>query len=151
MPQPLLRTPAREQFARFSPDGKWIAYESDESGRYEIYVQSFPQARERRQVSNDGGIQPCWNTNGRELIYTADSQVLSVAFDARQGLRLGRPEVLFRSPFAASVRPSGEFSLTPDGRGFLLLEDVATPAAPRQVEVVVNWFEELKQRVPLAR
>jgi Tol biopolymer transport system component len=149
-PSPLLKTAARELSAAFSPDGKWIAYQSDESGRFEVYVQSFPGPGERRQASNDGGVQPSWNTNGRELFYTADDRVLSVSFDARQGLRLGRPELLFRADFAASLRPFAEYSVTPDGRGFLFLEDAA-PTAPAQLEVVVNWFQELKQRVPVVR
>jgi len=148
-PSPLLNTPARELSASFSPDGEWIAFQSDESGRFEIYVQSFPQARERRQVSNDGGIQPFWNKNGRELMYLSDDRVVSVAFDTRQGLRLGRPEVLFRRPFSETQRPWA--GLAPDGSGFVFLEDATPSAPPTRVEVVVNWFQELKQRVPIAR
>jgi len=144
---PILKTAAREQSATFSSDGKWIAYQSDESGRFEVYVQSYPDPAERRQVSTDGGIQPWWSRDGRELVYASGDEVLSVSFDAK-GLRLGKPQRLFRASFVAKPRPIG--GLTPDGRRFLLLDDVVPDPRP-PLTVVVNWFQELRQRVPVVR
>jgi eukaryotic-like serine/threonine-protein kinase len=146
---PLFQTAARERAATFSPDGRWIAYESDESGHFEVYVQSYPDLEERRQVSTDGGIQPSWNTNGRELLYTAGDEVMSVSFDPGERLRLGKPQILFRASFVANDR-YGEYSVNPDGRGFLFLDDVEQEPHP-QLTVVVSWFQELKRRVPVVR
>jgi len=146
---PVLKTAAREQMATFSSDGKWIAYQSDETGRFEVYVESYPDLTERRQVSTDGGIQPSWNSNGRELVYAAGDEVLSVSFDAKKGVRLGKPHRLFRASFVEKARPKWG-GQTPDGRQFLFLDDVVPEPRP-QLTVVMNWFEELRQRVPAVR
>ena len=96
--------------AVFSPDGKWLAYESDESGRAEIYVRAFPDADQRRQISTEGGSGPLWAPSGRELFYRNVNEMLVVEIDIEQAFRPGRPRVLFEKelefpPFSIGARP----------------------------------------------
>ncbi len=81
--------------AVLSPDGKWLAYQSNESGRAEIYVQAFPSAERRQQISTAGGWEPVWAPSGRELFYRNANQMLAVEIETEEGLRAGRPHVLF--------------------------------------------------------
>ena len=128
--------------AVFSPDGKWVAYQSDESGSWQIYVTPFPGPGPRRRVSIDGGMGPVWNPRGNgELFFQTRTALMSVRIVG--GTRVGAPTMLF------SCRKSGdyrrEFDVAPDGERFLFME----PATPRtEINVITNWFEELKAKVP---
>ena len=95
----LLRTPATERNAEISPDGRWIAYESDQTGRLEVYVRTFPAVSAGRwQVSTDGGMAPLWGRDGRELFYVRESAILSVALETNGSVKASAPEVLFDNP-----------------------------------------------------
>jgi serine/threonine protein kinase/Tol biopolymer transport system component len=146
--QPFLRTPFDESNPRFSPDGRWIAYMSDESGRNEIYVQPFPGPGGKLQVSRDGGREPVWNRNGRELFYRSGNKMVAVEMTTQPNFALGNPRVLFERPNVLAIVPISNYDVSPDGRRFLMVKPTEqTQAAPTQINVVLNWFEELKQKV----
>jgi serine/threonine protein kinase/Tol biopolymer transport system component len=149
--QPYLRTPFNEGNPRFSPDGRWIAYISDESGRSEVYVQPYPGPGGKWQVSRDGGTEPVWNRNGRELFYRSGNKMMAVEITIQPSFALGNPRMLFEGPYALAPVPVSNYDVSPDGQRFLMLkptEPEQVQAAPTQINVVTNWFEELKRRVP---
>ena len=147
--QPFLRTPFNEADPRFSPDGRWIAYMSDESGRSEIYVQPYPGPGGKWQISTDGGTEPVWNRNGRELFYRNGNKMMAVEITTQPNFALGNPRVLFEGPYVLATVPISNYDVSPDGRRFLMVKPTEqAQAAPTQINVVLNWFEELKRRVP---
>jgi Tol biopolymer transport system component len=143
-PFAFLQTEANETAAVLSPDGQWMAYTSDESGRYEVYVQSFPAGGGQRQVSAGGGIGPQWRGDGKELFYHApDGKLMAAAVKGGASFEAGAPVTLFE--FRASgnlITPY--YSVTSDGQRFLLSTIVETKAAA-PLTVVVNWAAELKK------
>jgi Tol biopolymer transport system component len=147
--QPFLRTPYNETSPRFSPDGRWLAYISNESGRYEVYVQPYPGPGGKWQISTEGGSEPTWNPNGRELFYRSGDKMMAVDIAMHPGLTVGKPHVLFSGPYEATPATFSNYDVTPDGQRFLMLKPADTgESAPTQINVVLNWFEELKRRVP---
>jgi hypothetical protein len=153
--KPLLQTEAAEVAPAISPDGAWIAYSSNRTSRFEIYVDRFPDLGEMKIVSTRGGVEPLWSPSGKEVFFRSldGRQVLSVPFDAKSGLTQGNPTVLFEGPYASYL---GGFRLraydvTPDGKRFVMLKELpgtGGSSASAQLTVVLNWFEELKRRVP---
>ena len=97
--QPFLRTPFNEGAPRFSPDGRWLAYVSDESGRYEVYVQPYPGPGGKWQISTDGGTEPAWNRNGRELFYRSGDKMMAVDIATQPSFAAGKPRMLFEGPY----------------------------------------------------
>ena len=147
--QPFLRTPFNEATPRFSPDGRWLAYTSDESGRREIYVQPYPGPGGKWQISTEGGMEPVWNRNGRELFYRSGERMMAVDIATQPGFAAGKPRMLFGGPYQPASIPSAEYDVSADGQRFLMIKPVEQGATtPTQINVVLNWFEELKQRVP---
>jgi Tol biopolymer transport system component len=147
--QPFLRTPFNEADPRFSPDGRWIAYMSDESGRSEIYAQPYPGPGGKWQISTDGGTEPVWNRNERELFYRSGNKMMAVEITTQPNFALGNPRVLFEGPYVLATVPISNYDVSPDGRRFLMVKPTEqVQAAPTQINVVLNWFEELKRRVP---
>ncbi len=146
----LLNTEFRERHAALSPDGRWIAYQSDESGQYEVYVRPFPDVNTGRwQVSNDGGEWPLWAPDGRALFYVGAQAMMSVAIETEPTFILGTRESLFdKEPYwTPPIAPQNRrVAISPDGR-FLLLKSEDT-AGPPSIVLVLNWFEELKRLVP---
>ncbi len=139
-PVPFLQTEFTELFGRFSPDGKWIAYASDESGRYEVHVRGFPKSGGKWQVSNGGGSRPRWRRDGKELFYlTADAKLMAVEVKAAGAtLEAGQPRELFQTSAANLAFYTDLYDVTGDGKRFLVnsaLEETA--AAP--ITVVENW------------
>lgn len=135
--------------AQFSPDGRSLAYISDRTGRFEVYVQSFPDAGEVRQISNDGGTEPVWAPSGRELFFRHGEKMMVVDVTAAPAFSTSRPRVLFEVRYEVSCLVPGMrfYDVSPDGQRFLMVKG-DTQAAPRQLRLVVNWFEELKAKVP---
>jgi eukaryotic-like serine/threonine-protein kinase len=132
-----------------SPDGRWMAYDSDESGRIEVFAQSFPDAQRKRwKVSPAQGSEPVWTRGGRELVYRTGDSVMTVSVDLENG-RSSPPRVLFAGPYPDNpgwTRPRS-YDVTPDGERFLMTK--LPPVQPRpRVAVVLNWFDELRARVP---
>ena len=148
--QPFLRTRFDESVPRFSPDGHWLAYVSNESGRYEIYVQPYPGPGGKWLISTEGGTEPNWNPNGRELFYRNGDKMMAVDIATRPSFAAGKARVLFAGPYELSPATSPDYDVSPDGQRFLMLKpaEAGEAAAPTQINVVLNWFEELKRRVP---
>ena len=143
-PEPFLRTPFTETRARFSPDGRWVAYQSDESGRNEVYVRSFQGPARRVQVSTEGGGSPVWSRDGKELFYRLDRQMLSVSVNTRAGISVGAPRVLFEGNYhIAFADDHPGYDVAADGR-FLMIR---TPdeELPREIHIVLNWFDEIRR------
>jgi eukaryotic-like serine/threonine-protein kinase len=141
-PQPLLQTRFYEGEARFSPDGRWIAYQSNESGRGEIYVQSYPEPRGKWLASQSGGNYPQWRGDGRELYWVGpDSMLMAAEVKLREaGLETGWPEALFRVAAPTGypwVEPS------PDGKRFLVLEPVGDTERDPPMVLIQNWAARL--------
>jgi Tol biopolymer transport system component len=150
--QLFLRTPFNESVPRFSPDGRWIAYISDESGRYEIYVLPFPGPGGKWQISTEGGMEPAWNPNGRELFYRTGNKMMAVDVSTQSGFTAGKPRELFKGPYQPAPLTAPNYDVSPDGQRFLMLKPTdQEQAAPTQINVVLNWFEELKQKVPTGK
>jgi Tol biopolymer transport system component len=144
--QPFLRTQFNEASPRFSPDGHWLAYISDESGRYEIYVQPYPGPGGKWQISTEGGTEPVWNPNGRELFYRSGDKMMAVEIATQPDFSMGKPRVLFEGQYLPTARASPNYDISPDGQRFLMLKANEQASAPTQINVVLNWFEELKQK-----
>jgi hypothetical protein len=150
--QPFIRTPFNESAQSFSPDGRWLAYASDESSRFEIYVQPYPGPGGKWQISTDGGTEPVWNRNGRELFYRSGNKMIAVDIATQPGFAAGKPRILFEEPYLPTSATSPNYDVTPDGQRFLMLKPTEqAQAAPTQIVVVQNWFEELKQKVPTGK
>lgn len=139
--------------AAFSPDGKWLAYASNESGRYEVYVRPYPRTPGvGRLVSVGGGDGPVWAPDGSTLYYQGTSgDLMAVSTTLAPVFSAGRPRPLFR--FAGIYRMSGTavaYDIHPDGTHFIMVSEPDVPLAPsRQINIVLNWFEELKRLAPV--
>jgi Tol biopolymer transport system component len=147
--QPFLRTSFIEGNARFSPDGDWLAYVSDESGRSEVYVQSFPGPGAKRQISTEGGTEPAWNPNGKELFYRSGDAMMAVDVATKPTFVLGNPRMLFAGQYVPASVPITNYDVSLDGQKFLMVEP--EQRAITQINIVQNWFEELKQKVPTGK
>ena len=149
---PFLQTPFAESVPQFSPDGHWLSYVSNESGRFEVYVQPYPGPGGKYLISTEGGTEVLWNPNGREIFYRNGDKLMAVDITAHPGFSAGKPHMLFRGPYNSTPATSANYSVSPDGQRFLMLKSVGTAeGAPTQINVVLNWFEELKQRVPAGK
>jgi Tol biopolymer transport system component len=147
--QPFLRTPFNESAPRFSPDGRWLAYISNESGRWEIYVQPYPGPGGKWQISTEGGTEPMWNPKGRELFYRSGEKMMAVDIATQPSFAAGKPRVLFEGRYNPAPGTGTNYDVSPDGQRFLMIKpSEQAQAAPTQINVVLNWFEELKRRVP---
>ena len=127
-----------------SPDGRWIAYESNESGRIEVYVRAFPRANARWQVSTEGGTVPLWNPKGNELFYRNGNDMMAVPMTTTPGFAPGKPELLFSGNYYS--QPSRAYDIAPDGERFLMVkrdDDENT-----ELHIVLNWFQLLERLVP---
>jgi len=143
-PTPLLNGPAKETAGMISPDGRWIAYVSDVSGRDEVYVQSFPESGERIPISTQGGIEPVWRRDGRELFYRNGDKLMAVTLGISPKLTPGVPEVLFEGRFRKTllVSEAANYDVSPDGNSFVMVrqKNLVTPAV---IQVMLNWPEVL--------
>lgn len=138
-PRPVTTTPFLEKQAAFSPDGKWLAFTSDESGQNEVYVQPFPGPGPKRQISVGGGQEPGWSHSGQELFYRRGGQMLGVRLHHNAtDLLPDRPKPLFEGLFHYTVTFSRTFDVAPDGR-FLMVTDLDPEHAPKQVSIILNW------------
>jgi serine/threonine protein kinase len=159
--KPLLHDDYVEVQAQISPDSRWIAYASDEATgealKTEIYVRPFPEVDQGKwQVSTNGGSSPRWSPDGQELIYLGDDNtVMSVAIETDPALNLGTPRKFFQSNYVGLGTEGTPYDIHPEsGRLLMMKTPLATiqggvGESPRRINVVLNWFEELKQRVPV--
>jgi hypothetical protein len=152
----LLQRDYQEAQPQISSNGQWIAYTSDESHRKEIYVRSFPDVDKGRwQVSTSGGGSPLWSPDGRELFYISGDAAMAVSVKTEPNFNIvGTPQVLFRGTYVSSSPSDGTlWDISPDGKRFLMIKPSGLSESAgrglRKINVIVNWIEELKQRVPL--
>ncbi len=152
-PQPLINTRFNEFHPMISPSGRWLAYSSDESGRAEIYIKPYPGPGRAIPVTTDGGMEPVWDPFEKELYYRDDTgyKLFKVSIITEPAVQVGSPELLFEGRFYGSSFLWGRnYDISPKGDFFILIEEEETqPVA--QINVVVNWFEELKRLVPTGK
>ena len=141
-PHAYLKTPSPETSPAFSPDGRWLAYSSSESGAAEVYVRPFPGPGSRLQISTSGGTEPVWARDGSQLFYREGNRWLSVAMSATAPLTVGSPRVLFEGPYLPSDTSGAGYDVAADGR-FLMVRPVEPEQPSTQIELVLNWFKEL--------
>ena len=155
---PLLQSPAQKLAAEISPDGRWLAYQSDESGRHEVFVRPFPNVDAGRwQISTEGCTRPAWSRKGDELFYLDGNDQLTAVRCQASGTTFipGKPAKVLHGKYAAGSTTRGydlrSYDVSADGQRFLMLKETAgasTSAPPPTMTVVINWIEELKSRVP---
>ena len=147
--QPLFQSQFYENHGMISPDGQWIAYESPESGRLEVYVRPFPNVEEGKwQISRDGGIEPVWAPRGQELFYRNGEAMMVVGIKTEPTFTAGSPAVLFTGRYTMGGTVV-DYDISPDGQRFLMMKEAGEgEVPPAQINVVLNWFEELKRLVP---
>ncbi len=144
-PALFLQTPFSESEGRFSPDGRWIAYTSDDQGRDEVYVQTFPASGGKWQVSTSGGQQPWWRSDGRELYYlSADGKLMAVEVKPGGSFEAGAPRALFDLAPVRAIGGSSSYAVTAAGDRFLFVT-TREEAVSLQFTVVVNWTAEVKK------
>jgi eukaryotic-like serine/threonine-protein kinase len=147
-PKPFLKTSSSEFNPHFSTDGHWLAYASDESGRTEVYVQPFPGPGGKWTISTDGGNEPVWSRDGRELFYRNGDTVIAVSIASGPTFAPGLPRLLFRGHFEPTGTGTSGYDVSLDGRRFLMIQPTEPEQPATQVSVVINWFEELRRLVP---
>ncbi len=143
--EPFLSTEFDERHAVFSPDETWIALTSNQTGQNEVYVKSYSGEAGMVQLSKDGGTEPVWASNGRELFYRNGNAIMVVSFETEPSLKPETPRLLFEHVF--DLASAGRnYDVSPDSQRFVIVKGIERP--PEHFNVVLNWFEELKRLVP---
>jgi serine/threonine protein kinase len=149
---PFLNSRYSEWYPEFSPDGRWMAYTSDESGRQEVYVRPFPGPGMKQQVSSEGGSEPLWTRNSRQLFFRREDQVWAVDVRTDGFFVAGKPRLLFEKPGFVRAYPIRAYDLSLDSQRFLMVKfENRTPTPVTEMILVLNWFEELKRLVPAGK
>jgi len=144
-----LDTPFNEMYPDFSPDGRWLAYTSDETKQEEVYVRPFPGPGLRHPVSTDGGVMPLWAKDGKRLFYRRRDQVWAVDIHTDGGFSTGKPRLLYERPGYGFGDPTRTWDLSFDGRRFLMVKyEQRDPTPVTEMVLVEDWFEELKRLSP---
>ena len=145
---PFVTTSANEFGAAISPDGRWVAYVSDEGGQEQVYVRPFGRPGGGKQISRDGGSEPAWAHSGREVFFrdVKANQLMTVDFGPGEALQVGAPRLLVKVPFVDADRDSG-YVVSQDDKRFLGIRTDPVQEA-REIQVTLNWFEELKRLLP---
>jgi eukaryotic-like serine/threonine-protein kinase len=145
---PFLQTQFNERCSRLSPDGHWLAYVSDESGRDEVYIQSFPQPGSKIQVSTSGGDQPVWSRQGWKLFFRGNGAIQEITFQPGSPPSVSKARSLFPDSFESPQAGSHTgYDVFPNNR-FLMIQASSQSDAASEIVVVVNWTEELKRLIP---
>ncbi len=147
-PRLLLGAPYNERVPMISADGKWLAYLSDESGREEVYVQSFPGPGGRWQISTEGASEPMWARRGGELFYRNGAKLMSVDIATTPVFTAGRPKLLFEQRYVNNIGRAN-YDVSPDNERFLMVEAVGQQLPSTRLNVVLEWFAELKRLAPV--
>jgi len=145
-----IRLPGRQRGARFSPDGRWVAYQSTENGREEeVFVRPWPEMDASYRISDGGGAEPIWSRDGRELFYRRRGDVVAVTISARAGvLERGAPRLLFSGSFLSDRSGDQSWDLAPDGRFLMQRTEAGSRAI---VRVALNWIDEVRSRLEAAQ
>ena len=144
---PLATTPFQEQGVTVSPDGKWIAYSSNESGPPQIFVQAFPGPGAKIQISTDGGTEARWSPVGNELFYRNGDKMMVVSYTASPGFSSGPPKALFTLKMSRMGWPQANYDVSRDGKRFLVVQG-QEDQLPTELQLITNWFETLTTLVP---
>ena len=142
----LVVTPFSENDARFSPNGRWVAYASNQTGRSQVYVQPFPPDSDATAISVDGGTEPRWARQTGELFFRNGQRMMVADVQMDGEFVSSQPRLLFEERYDAS--DSANYDVSPNGQKFVMIE-TDPQGSGRGLEVVQNWFEELKERVPI--
>ena len=152
----LLKSDYVESHPRISPDGRWMAYFSAETGDFHVFVRPFPNVDQGKwQVSVDGGQSPLWSPDGRELYYLNEGAIMAAQVDTEPTFSASKPKTLFRGNYITGYQENPEWDISPDGKRFIMIkpvegaDDEVTTESPRKINIVLNWDVELKQRVPV--
>jgi serine/threonine-protein kinase len=145
--QPIVNIAQRQYAAQWSPDGRWIAYTSDESGRDEVYVIPFPLTGQRWRVSTEGGAEPAWSHDQRDLFYRGGKKVWAADVRTSPVFSVGTPRALFDDIFVVGPNGVTGYSVTLDGKRFLFGQPVQPDPPITHIQMVVNWFTELRRAV----
>ncbi len=143
---PFLKTPFNERAARFSPSGAWLVYVSDETGRDEIYVQAYPRPGGKWQISNEGGTEPVWSRDGREIFYRWGDKMMAVSVTTQPTFSADAPHLLFTGRYLLTRRGEAAYDVGPDGRFLMVRREQESLAT--ELTVVVNWPAELQHQAP---
>jgi serine/threonine-protein kinase len=147
-PRAVVRTPFFEAYPRLSPDGRWLAYTSNESGRVEVLVQPFPGPGGRTQISTSGGTEPVWAHDGRELFYLKGDAMMAVEIRTSPTLTVSASRMLFEGRYVLSPNTVASYDVSADGQRFLRVQPMHPDPPTDQIQVGLNWFEELKRLAP---
>jgi serine/threonine-protein kinase len=146
--RPVFEAPFNLTSGMFSPDGRWLAYGSNETGQMEIYIQAYPDGGQKLQLSTGGGTEPMWARNGRELFYRRGDQMLAVPIQTTPALVVGRATVLFEQPYQRRAGVNrANYDVLADGR-FLMIKTSGADIKSTGIRFVTEWFTELRQRMP---
>jgi WD40 repeat protein len=143
-PRVLERTPGHETTPAFSPDGKWLAYASDDAGRFDVYVRPFQNAGEKYVISNSGGSEPVWARSGRELFFKGGDRFMVVDISTTPKFSASRPRLLFTMRTQNTANRT-DYDVSPDGQTFVMADSGEDDRAAQQVMLLQNWFNELKR------
>jgi serine/threonine-protein kinase len=146
-PRPFRKTAFDELGARFSPDGRWLAYVSNESGQFDVYVQPLFGSSTKWQISVNGGYSPRWSRGGREIVYRNGDKMMAVEVSTEPTFKAGRPHLLFEGKYSNPGVFGDFYDVTPDGERFVMIKPGELNRLTR-MSAVLNWFEELKRLVP---
>jgi serine/threonine-protein kinase len=144
-PKLLLDNPGGEFDPQFSPDGRWIAYQAPVSTRQEIFVMPYPGPGPRRQVSSDGGDEPLWSHDGRELFFQGAEGLMGVTVTTGASFSASTPRLVHEGRFFRTINGNTSYSVTADGSRFLRLQPIAPERAITRIDLVLNWFSELEK------
>jgi serine/threonine-protein kinase len=142
--RPFIRRDLPQRGGVWSPDGRWIAYSSGESRRWDVYVESYPGPGPKNLISTEGGYQPVWSHDGKELFYRSSNKMMAVSIETEPEFKVTQFEELFEGRYLTSIYRN--YDVAPDGR-FLMIQE-PQESTPLGINVVLNWFEELKRLVP---
>ena len=146
--KPVVQRPGDQWGVRVSPNGRWISYASNESGRFEVYIEPLSGGA-KVQVSTDGGREAVWSPAGDELFYRVDDRMMAVTIRSGPTFTADRPKMLFRGRYASTPIP--HYDVTRDGKKFVMVKQGDEELEPPTISVIENWFEELRRRVPVNR
>ncbi len=152
-PEPLAQSNFSYAAAKFSPDGKWVIYCSNESGRPEVFAQRWPGPGPKIQISSDGGTDPLWTRKGNEIFYRNGDNMMVVPVSVSAGLEAGRPRVLWEGHYSQGMSSScgppgvssGNYDISADGDRFLMVRDNDQDVASTKLVVVLNWAQQLAE------
>ena len=158
-PEPFLKSRFNDATPAISPDVRWLAYRSDESGKNEVYVRAFPPSSSgpggKWLISNSGGVRPHWSLNGHELLYESDDQIMAVGYTVKGDTFVAnKPRVWIAKLGAAVIANAAAWDPAPDGKRALVVTPVESAEAPKAEHHVVflqNFIDELRRKVPLGK